>query len=183
MVGESFGSEGFGRCVPSGYGNFDGSPGGTITINMLGLITGAGNGENNTQGGQYLNPVLTGIGAFSFGGQGVSNKTGDNDYAGTGGDGGTILVSNSGTISMSNTNYTPTYGIYAVSEGGEGSNYTNYEFGTSGDGGPVSVTDTGSILNNAAVAIASMRNPSAAYRMIPRYIITTMPITPAMAAP
>ena len=154
LLAASYGAPGFDDTNTSpdhqvAFNNFSGGAGGNVTIDMTGSITANGGGSNNSKSGEFLPPTLSGIGAFSLGGVGQGDKNNDVDYAGGGGAGGNITVTNSGTISMSNVNGTPTYGIYAVSEGGEGSSEKNYASDSSGNGGSVTINNSGSITDNA----------------------------------
>ena len=155
VVAASFGSPGFLDTAKNpDLGNFNGSQGGTVTVNLTGNITAAGNGGAISVSGQYLAPTLSGIGAFSFGMQGAEGKEHDTDYAGTGGAGGAVNVTNGGTITMSNVASVPTYGIYAVSQGGEGNTaHEGYAYGGAGNGGAVAITNSGTIIDNAPTAI------------------------------
>ena len=161
VVAASFGSPGFlDTAKDPDLGNFNGSQGGTVTVNLTGNITATGNG---VIGPVYGNPTLlpatlNGIGAFSFGMQGAEGKEHDTDYAGTGGDGGAVSVTNSGTIALSNVTTSgtvvPTYGIYAVSQGGEGNTaHEGYAYGMAGSAGAVTITNNGTITVNAPAAI------------------------------
>jgi uncharacterized protein with beta-barrel porin domain len=138
VLAASYGAAGFDNTNTSpddqvALDNYSGGAGGAVTVDMTGSVTANAIGDAVPYGD--LIPTLSGVGAFSFGGAGQADINSNVDYAGSGGDGGTVTVTNSGTIAVSNTNNTPTYGIYAVSEGGEGSSYTNNALGSSVDGG------------------------------------------------
>ena len=159
----SFGSEGFDDDDGStdhkaSNDNYSGTQGGPVTVDLEAgaSITAYGDGSNNAVDGQYLSPTLSGIGAFSFGGAGITAQHNDTIYAGLGGNGGAIQVTDDGTVTMTNTNATPTYGIYAVSEGGAGTTNkaaSGYYEGQAGNGGAVTVDLNGAISDSAPVGI------------------------------
>jgi hypothetical protein len=154
----SFGANGFDDTDGStdhkvSNDNFSGTEGGPVTFDLESgaSVTAYGDDTNISLNGQYLPPTLSGIGAFSFGGNGINGKENDTDYGGYGGNAGAVTVNDAGTITMTNdiNGLTPTYGIYAVSGGGEGANYTNYAVGAGGTGGPIAIYVSGPISDDA----------------------------------
>ena len=141
---------------------------------------------NNAIVGQYLPPTLSGIGAFSFGMQGAEGKEHDTDYAGNRRRrAARCNVTNSGTITMSNTGSVPTYGIYAVSQGGEGNTaHEGYAYGGAGNGGAATIVNNGAITNTAPTGDRHRRGcrSAAIPTTTPREAPTTPP-PPGMAAP
>ena len=158
IVADSFGAEGFADSEKNpNEDNFDGSPGGTVTLVNDGTLSVAGNGgffpPGEGQTALLPDPTLTALGAYSFGGDGVAIKAHDTDWAGAGGDGGTVSVTNNGAITISNVGPLATYGIYALSRGGVGSNRKNYADADGGSGGTVTVTHNGSISSTAPLTV------------------------------
>ena len=154
----SFGADGFDDTDGStdhkvSNDNFSGTQGGPVTFDLESgaSVTAYGDDTNISNADQYLPPTLSGIGAFSFGGNGINGKENDTDYGGYGGNAGAVTVNDAGTITMTNdiNGLTPTYGIYAVSGGGEGANYTNYAVGAGGNGGSINIYVAGPISDDA----------------------------------
>ncbi len=149
LGGLSIGAEGFSEDSKNPDDpNFNGGAGGSVTITNSAAITAHGSGEVLVYDMTNLPVALSGIGAFSIGGNGVADKTSNVDKAGYGGDGGTITVSNTGTIAVSGGG--PANGIFAVSQGGVGSNREAYAISPGGNGGVVSVTHSGTIAVSGA---------------------------------
>ncbi|NEX21256.1 autotransporter outer membrane beta-barrel domain-containing protein [Thiorhodococcus mannitoliphagus] len=156
---------------PDGYpadetvqADFNGGDGGTVTIINAGQLEVQNNSESGVApppaGAAYTPMAYTGIGAYSIGGMGVGNKTHDDDMAGDGGDGGTvsITIDAGGSIGMDvGSNAYPTYGLNALSQGGQGQSWhiTN---AMGGDGGSVQIDHQGQIeLSGSATEVVGIR--------------------------
>lgn len=119
------------------YGNGGNGGGITININQGSQITMTGSGSPGAP--------MNGVTAYSLGGASGCDCSGDvaNQY-GYSGNGGTIVINQSGTITSTATN---SIGIAAFSIGGDGGLETGHgvgaDPGTSGSGGPVTVTLNG----------------------------------------
>ncbi|WP_346907471.1 hypothetical protein [uncultured Roseibium sp.] len=148
----SVGADGYSDSRSSPFvPNYAGGLGGAINLTNTGSITAAttsGPPTVVTYDNVLIDTLLlNGLGAFSLGGDGVAIKTGNRDYAGNGGDGGAITIGNSGSIDITATTV-DTYGvngIYALSQGGIGSNREDYAIAEGGDGGAVTITNSGNI--------------------------------------
>ena len=144
LVALSVGGDGFADNVSNpDPDNFDAGAGGDIYVYNYGSVTIDNDGSNVTfsnASGPQIPLSLNGIAALSFGGDGADNKTGDTDYAGTGGAGGAIQVISEAAVSVTNNGTTyPAIGILAVSQGGVGSNRKNYATAPGGDGGDLNI--------------------------------------------
>jgi len=154
LVGLSIGGGGVTENSDTDIYDYDGGSGGRVEITNTGSFTAIFGSQSITDSNIPNVPVSgSAIAALSFGGNGTSNKTNDTDYAGGGGAGGNVTVTNQGSIAASSDLSVPTIGILAVSQGGVGSNQKNYATAPGGNGGSVTVTHDGSISVDAPQAV------------------------------
>ncbi|WP_158969284.1 autotransporter outer membrane beta-barrel domain-containing protein [Chachezhania sediminis] len=155
--------------------NYDGGQGGDVEIDQFGTLNLTGDGTYTYY--QYdveatVNPVvqipvaLNAVAGYSLGGDGIADKNHNIDHAGTGGDGGSVTLANTGTIVLRNTSTTTqivdskpviTNGLFALSMGGIGSNRTTWKVAGAGNGGDVSANNGGdiSVWGPAAIGISA----------------------------
>ncbi|OQX66554.1 MAG: hypothetical protein B6A08_19895 [Sorangiineae bacterium NIC37A_2] len=155
IVLSSFGADGYATDDKDPYGGvFAGSAGGALTLGNSGSVSVQGSGAvlipDYTQHLPLTNVNLIGLGAFTVGGDGVSNKAHSTSWAGNGGAGGAVTITNSGSVSLTSADSygdiaVATVGIYGLSVGGVGSNYKDNISSWGGTGGAVNVSNAGNI--------------------------------------
>ncbi|PWW04351.1 hypothetical protein DFR52_1011048 [Hoeflea marina] len=114
-------------------------PGGSLSVTQAGtLISGNANAI-------YIDNSAAAVRVNSTGGDGRNATAGEEITAGIGANGGAVSVTNSGSIT---SDALLTYGIHAVSDGGQGGSGDGSHYGDSlgGNGGSVGVTNAGTIV-------------------------------------
>ena len=131
----------------NGYTDYQGGAGGAVSFTNTGSLAVQASGLMGEIGSTGIPLALNGVGAYSRGGDGVAFKQNNDDWAGAGGPGGAVSVVNNGSIKVQGVDdfVLPVNGIFALSQGGEGSNREAWATAPGGDGGAVTVTQAGSV--------------------------------------
>ncbi len=135
-----------------------GGNGGDVTLSNEVDITVEGYAGDATVGSDDALLALFGdkayigaITAYSLGGQGQYEGGVGDDYAGPGGPGGDVSVTQSGDVDMhgisnpDGSNFMPSIGLWAISSGGPGVTFEGNGVGNGGDAGDITVSWTGGL--------------------------------------